>query len=739
MGYAEVAVDLTGDLPDKLFHYRIPSSLKEEAVPGRRVVVSFGSRRIKGYIFRLLQKSDVPVVKDILDVLDDHALLNQEFIELAFWLSQRYYCRLIEGIRCLVPPGLDRIKGRKIIFVRSIITIDQVLIKEVASRAPKQAKILEYFANSSQLIVLAELLKITGTTASQVHALVGKGYLELVKAREKPDWEKSETFINIPPVLTAEQLNVLGEINDALLLKKQRTILLHGVTGSGKTEVYLQAVETSLKIGLGALILVPEIALTPQMVSIFSQRFGKRLAVLHSRLSQGERYRQWWRVKAGDVSVVLGARSAIFAPLSQLGILILDEEHENSYKQDEAPRYHTRDVALWRARFHQAVVLLGSATPSLESYTAARRGDYNLLRLSRRINDKSLPSVKVVDMRKELKSGNKTIFSRSLYRELKESLKRGEQAILFLNRRGFASFILCRECGYVLKCSHCSVSLTYHADLDSLLCHYCAYRQSLPDTCPDCRSRYIRTFGIGTQKVAEIFKHYFPGVRSLRMDTDSTTKRNSHEQILTDFEQGKASVLIGTQMIAKGLDIPKVTLVGVISADTSLHLPDFRAGERTFQLIAQVAGRTGRGRQGGKVIVQTYHPEHYSIRAAKTHDYASFYEEEIKRRRSLDYPPFTELLRFLLFSDEEKPVREAADKLKRSLQGLVTDGEAELLGPGPAPIVKLKDTYRYQLLLKGKNLTEHEKHIREAVSVCKKSFRKIAVRLVLDFNPYKML
>ncbi|MGI6097502.1 MAG: primosomal protein N', partial [Dethiobacteria bacterium] len=725
MGYAEVVIDLMSDAVDKPFHYRIPPALEQEVKPGRRVLVPFGSRQLTGFVLRLLEKPEIKQTKDITDVLDEQPLLNEEFRELAIWLSKRYYCRLIDAIHCLIPAGLNRIKGKKIFYVYPAIDIDANLIEKLSSKTPKQSKVLEFFFKKTACVPLAELLRITGVTASPVRSLAAKGYLKLVKEKCPPEIikrKKEQVRKARLLVLNNYQEQALNEIRKAIDSREQKTFLLHGVTGSGKTEVYLRAVEAALEKGLGALILVPEISLTPQMVNHFSARFGGGLAVLHSRLSEGERHRQWWRVKKGDAKVVLGARSAVFAPLVNPGLFILDEEHENNYKQDENPRYHAREVALWRAQFHQAVLLLGTATPSLESYTKVKEQEYVLLRLPQRIGGKKIPPVEIIDMRKELKAGNKTIFSRALYRELKETIARGEQAILFLNRRGYSNFILCRNCGYVLRCSSCSVSLTYHYDLESLLCHYCSRMQAIPKSCPKCSSRYIRNFGIGTQKVEQIFKQFFPGIKSIRMDTDSTTRKGAHEKLLQSFCRGEASVLIGTQMIAKGLDLPRVTLVGVISADASLHLPDFRAGERTFQLLEQVSGRAGRGSLGGKVIVQTYHPDHYSIKAASTHDYNLFYQEELRRRLALDYPPFTDILRFLFISKYELEAAKAAERLKPKLSGIMGQDD-ELLGPGPAPIAKLKDTYRYQMLFKGKRLFEREKVIRNIVNEQKVELR----------------
>jgi primosomal protein N' (replication factor Y) len=511
-------------------------------------------------------------------------------------------------------------------------------------------------------------------------------------------------------------------------------MLLYGVTGSGKTEVYLQAIACMLQKELASIVLVPEIALTPQMTERFVARFGNKVAVLHSRLSAGERYDEWCRVARGEALVVIGARSAVFAPVPKLGLIILDEEHEITYKQEETPRYHARDIALRRAEMHGAAVILGSATPSLESYTKALRGEYRLAKLPQRIAGRPLPPVEIVDMREELKSGNRSIFSRTLQAALRDALAAGKQAIIFLNRRGYSTFVLCRTCGHVMRCPACNVSLKFHSTLAMLCCHYCDYREPYPSACPACGGRYIRHFGTGTQKVEEELRRRFPAARPLRLDADSTARKGEYRQILASFRRGEANVLVGTQMIAKGLDFPKVTLVGVITADTALNLPDFRAGERTFQMLTQVAGRAGRGATGGRVVIQTYTPEHYAVVAARKHDFETFYREESARRKELGYPPFGYLVRLLVSGGVEGNVMKAASLLTGFL-----GTEIEIWGPSPCPLEKVRGRYRWQLVLRGDELEPLLAAAKEAANRFRQCAVTAKVRLSLDVEPLHLL
>jgi primosomal protein N' (replication factor Y) len=504
----------------------------------------------------------------------------------------------------------------------------------------------------------------------------------------------------------------------------------------------MQAIGKMLEKGKGSIVLVPEISLTPQTVFRFASRFGKRVTVLHSKMSMGERYDQWRRIKSGQADIVVGARSAIFAPMPNLGFIVIDEEHETSYKQDESPRYHARDVAIKRAELVNAVVVLGSATPSLESYYKALRKEYRLLSLPTRIDDAKMPPVEVVDMRTELmQKKNRSIFSISLHEAIEDRLAREEQVILFLNRRGFSTFILCRECGYVAKCRNCDISLTYHSSGETLVCHHCNHHERVPAVCPTCKGNYIRHFGTGTQKVEEETRKAFPEASIERMDVDTMTRKGAYKRILEAFKERDIDILIGTQMIAKGLDFPNVTLVGVISADTAINLPDFRAGERTFDLLTQVAGRAGRGKVEGEVIIQTYNPEHYSILAAQDHDYRSFYRQEIVNREMLSYPPFSHFARILLRGLSENVTMVATETLESLLRSFqeINFPELEIMGPAPAPIAKIKNYYRWQILLKSPDPSEIRKLINMAFEKLPSQISKGEIAVTIDMDPMAIL
>ncbi len=561
---------------------------------------------------------------------------------------------------------------------------------------------------SKQMLELAKWISQTylcswGEAIGAVIPGVLKKGKTFVKVRLKEIKRKQQPYAPEEPLrLTQEQAFVLRNILDKIEKKIYRTFLLHGITASGKTEVYLQAVDRVLKKDSSSIVLVPEISLTPQTVARFTQRFGERVAVIHSRLVGSRRYEEWKKIKDGAARIVVGARSAIFSPVKNLGLIIVDEEHETSYKQEGVPRYNARDVAIQRAKVSNCPVIFGSATPSLESYYQAKKGVYELVCLTRRIEDRSLPKVKIVDMRMEFATRKKIVmFSRMLIDALQNVIKKHQQAIVFLNRRGFSTYMNCKKCGFVLKCKRCDAILVYHFDKKSLICHYCNSKLSPPNICPKCESGYIKYFGIGTEKVESELSRLIPQARISRMDTDATAKRGSHHRILEDFKRHNVDILVGTQMIAKGLDFPKVTLVGVVNADVTLNLPDFRASERTFNLITQVAGRAGRGEEGGEVIVQTYAPHHYALLNASKHDYEKFFELEIKSRKDLKFPPFYYLIRITLRSRNESKAQKAATNLASVLKKNLKD--IEVTGPAPAPIARVRGYYRWNILLKGKN------------------------------------
>ncbi|WP_281887793.1 primosomal protein N' [Paenibacillus sp. YYML68] len=624
-------------------------------------------------------------------------------------------------------------------------------LAELPARAAKQREVLLHFLDEPGPIKLTELVAKLRMTASAVKGLVERGWLRLEEVEVSRDPYGSRTFRPTSPLpLTPEQQGVFERIGGAVLAREPRVFLLHGVTGSGKTEVYLQSIQTCLDDGREAIVLVPEISLTPQMVERFKGRFGPQVAVLHSRLSHGERYDEWRKIVRREVKVVIGARSAVFAPFTNIGLIIIDEEHETTYKQEESPKYHARDVSIARAREHGGTVVLGSATPSLESMyrvsqeyhrlATAERPAFELLSMPSRVAGRPLPKVAIVDMREELKNGNRSMFSRDLYKAIEERLHKKEQIVLLLNRRGYATFVMCRTCGYVAECPHCDISLTYHQSSRAIRCHYCGYAERELSLCPDCGSEHIRHFGTGTQRVEEELGKLFPGIRVIRMDVDTTSEKGSHEKWLTMFRNKQADVLLGTQMVAKGLDFPDVTLVGALAADSVLNLPDFRAAERTFQLLTQVAGRAGRHQLPGEVFVQTYTPEHYSITFASRHDYIGFMRKEMLMRKLHNYPPFHQLVLITLAHEEVPLLLRSGEALASSLRAAGAqlspgEGELEVLGPVASPISRIKDKHRFQCMVKYKGTFRVAELLLQAVAVLDETVKRQKLTVSIDVDP----
>lgn len=624
-------------------------------------------------------------------------------------------------------------------------------------KARKQQEVLQYLIEHPEPIALSRLVAELNTSSSVVHGLADKGLIDLEEVEQKRDPYKDRAFPSSTPLpLTGMQQQVYERIVEQIHQQTGQTMLLYGVTGSGKTEVYLQSIAECLSAGKQAIVLVPEISLTPQMVERFKSRFGDEVAVMHSRLSDGERYDEWRKIRHGQASVVVGARSAIFAPFCEIGLIIIDEEHESSYKQEDTPKYHARDVAVRRARQHGAVVVLGSATPSLETFMAASRqpadgSEPPLLPMPDRVSGQAMPAVRIVDMRQELSSGNRSMFSSELYESLKLRLEKGEQSVLLLNRRGYSTFVMCRSCGYTATCPHCDISLTYHQKTHVLRCHYCGYTEQEPKTCPACESEHIRFFGTGTQKVEEELAKLFPGIRVIRMDVDTTTEKNAHEKLLKAFGERKADVLLGTQMVAKGLDFPYVTLVGVIAADTTLNLPDFRSAERTFQLLTQVAGRAGRHHLAGEVIIQTYNPEHYAIEAAADHNYEQFLEQELQLRMQLMYPPYCRLICITMSSERLDQLSDTSAKFVQELkelaeyEGVLVPLQSrmtralEILGPVASPIARIKDRYRYQCVIKYRGSIDASSLVERAMKPFVEGKSSKQVLFSVDVDPQVIL
>lgn len=609
-------------------------------------------------------------------------------------------------------------------------------VQKLQRKAPMQAKMLDILMGN-EFVAQSDLVKFSGGSSNAVKALVNKGFAEEFMLTVDRDPYRNIAFSKSEKMTpTQEQKVAIDTINGAIKAGDGRTYLLHGVTGSGKTEVFMQAIEYAVSIGKTALMLVPEISLTPQMVSRFVSRFQSRIAIFHSALSLGERYDQWKRIKDGEADIVIGARSAVFTPLKNIGVIIMDEEHSDTYKSDMSPRYHAREAAQFRAGQNGAAVVLASATPSVESYYKAKTGEYTLLEMNTRYNKNKMPEVFVTDMRSELSKGNKSMLSGRLYREIKENLNRGEQTILFLNRRGFSTFVSCRTCGYVPQCPNCNISLTYHKFDNVLKCHYCGYSRPNYTVCPECGSKYIRYFGGGTQKVEEEINRLFPEASTIRMDMDTTGKKHSHEKILERFEKDRIDILIGTQMVAKGLDFENVTLVGVITADTMLHINDFRSGERTFAMLEQVSGRAGRGKHEGRAVIQTYTPEHEAVSLVRTHDYRAFYESEIAERSLMWYPPFCKLVSVHFQGNSESLTAQAARYFVKELGDITTiEQKIQVLGPIPSYISKLKNKYRWQIIFKCENDDALGEILYKAEMACRSNSDYEGIAIIIDKSP----
>lgn len=726
---AHVLVERRAKTINQLFSYRVPKELEPQIKIGVRVKVPFGRTKVEGFVLDLSAFIKTTYqLKDIIKIVDLKPVLNKEMLALGQYISTQTLCYLIEAYQVMLPTALKAKINRKI-----KIKTEKYLSLAVMRDELETLKLTK----RGQEIVTNLLLKpkikkkeLTNISTSAVTTLLKKG---VIKETNEEIYRLEDTISNYQPItLTKEQNVVINKIKASFF--QPQTFLLHGVTGSGKTEVYMELVGEVIKLGKEAIILVPEISLTPQMVRRFKSRFSNQVAILHSALSAGEKYDEWRKIERKEVSIVIGARSAIFAPLTNLGLIIIDEEHVTTYKQENHPRYHTLDITLWRSKYHSCPVLLGSATPSLESYARAQKGIYHLLTLPNRINQKSLPSITIVDLKQSIKTGHH-YFSKLLIEKINNCLLKNEQVILLLNRRGYAPMVMCTMCGYIDKCPNCDITLTYHKRKNMMWCHYCDYQKPRMISCPDCHHQEIRDYGVGTERIFEQIKEFFPLAKTIRMDFDTTTRKGSHEKILTAFRTGQYNILLGTQMIAKGLDFPKVTLVGVLNGDTSLNIPDFRSSERTFQLLSQVAGRAGRDKLEGEVIIQTYHPDHYSINYVKNHDYLGFYQEEMKIRRILKYPPYYFLILVRIISSDYDLGRKASIKVGTYLREQIK-GNSIILGPSTANLYRFNNNYRFQCLIKYKkedninqvlnNLLTHYQHNKR-------------VSIEIDKNPLKIL
>lgn len=697
--FARVLLDQSAGRP---LDYRIPEPLRDRVAPGSRVRVPLRSRVVLATVVETLDVTDARGVRDLADLVHDDALIRPTLLRLAVWMADYYCCPVEIALRAVLPVVIRKaeLTHREQLFVSLERPPTAGERADLARRAPRQLATLDRLESAAAPVPLAEL---TGGRAA-LRGLEKRGLVRVAAQRVAREPE-GEYLPSEDLSLNPEQATALAALRAAIDDPAgAKPLLLHGVTGSGKTEVYLQGLRHALDAGKTALVLVPEISLTPQTVERFKSRFAAiqgEVAVLHSHLSEGERHDEWHKIHSGAARIVIGARSAIFAPLENLGLIVVDEEHETSYKQDEAPRYHARDVAVYRAALERCAVLLGSATPSLESYHNARTGKYRLLEMPSRIDDRGMPLIRVVDLRLQNRQrGQPQVLSAMLCAAIERRLAAGQQTILFLNRRGYASALLCAACGHVAHCPHCSVALTYHRDDERIRCHLCGHAERAPQKCPACRDPGIRHAGFGTQKVEEAVRKIFPAARLARMDADSMTRKGAYRDTLDRFQARKIDILVGTQMIAKGLHFPNVTLVGIVNADIGLHMADFRAGERTFQLLTQVAGRAGRGEAEGEVLVQTFTPAHPAIQHARHHDFAGFWEQESHFRQAFGHPPYQRFVLLTLRGEHLERTEFTAQTLARKLRA-AAPGEITIADPSPAPLARVKNEYRFHLSARG--------------------------------------
>ena len=737
--YADIIIDITHEKLDKIFQYSIPSDLDGVLQIGMEVIVPFGrsNRETKGYVVGFSQTTeyDAAKIKEVLCIAKDSVAIESRLVNLAAWMKDYYGGTMIQALKTVIPIKKQE-KARKKRYIRLCVDVEagrqrleHYLHLNQKARARLLAALLDEPRQEYELVT-----KKLNVTRTVVRALEEQGIVSLESEQVLRNPVRHKSRREEIPEYTKEQQHAIEQFWEDYSQGIRRTYLVYGVTGSGKTEVYMEMIARVLDEGRQAIVLIPEIALTYQTVMRFYGRFGDRVSILNSRMSQGERYDQMERVKAGEVDVMIGPRSALFTPFPRLGLIVIDEEHETSYKSEQVPRYHARETAIRRAGTENASVVLGSATPSLESFYACKNGRFQILELRKRAGAGELPAVYVVDMRKEMKAGNRSIISDRLKNLIKARLERHEQIMLFLNRRGYAGFVSCRSCGYVVKCPHCDVSLSSHRN-GKLVCHYCGHEEAQITVCPSCGSQYIGGFRAGTQQIEELAARQFPGARILRMDLDTTRTKDGHEKILEAFASEEADILIGTQMIVKGHDFPNVTLVGILAADMSLYSNDYRAGERTFQLLTQAAGRAGRGRSRGEVVIQTYSPEHYSIEMAAAQDYEGFYDAEMKYRELMGYPPVEQLLAVLMTGPLEELLDTAARYLKDFAVRLDKNRQLQIVGPASPYVGKVNDVYRRVLYLKGadyKLLIEVKNRMEQYIEI-NEGFK--TMRIQFDFNP----
>lgn len=739
---AQVIINSNVKNLNRIFDYNVPSEMQGTICVGDRVLVPFGNKKTyeEGFIVGLKENTQYKV-KDIAKI-QEGIKLTEENIDLAKLMARRYFCNISDCIKLMLPPGTlnknidSRVKDKTLNFVYLKKDIEEIEedIENKIIKSEKQKRVLNFLIQNEG-IQTTELEIITDTTNAVLKVLEKKEYIEIIEEKVERN-----PFLNkdIKPTkklkLTEEQQNAFNKIDETINNNENKEFLLYGVTGSGKTEIYLQLIEKIIQKNKTAIVLVPEISLTPQMVERFIARFGQeKIAVLHSKLSIGERYDQWNKIKNGECKIVIGARSAIFAPIQNLGLIIIDEEHDSSYKSETNPRYNAKELAGYMAKKNNIPLVLGSATPDISTYYKAENNKIEMLKLTKRANESNLPKVDVIDLREELANGNRSILSRKLYEEIEKNLKDKKQTILFLNRRGYSTFVMCRDCGYTVKCKNCNITMTYHIKTNKLKCHYCGHEEKNLTECPECHSKNIKYFGTGTQRLEEDINKIFPEATTIRMDIDTVTRKNSHEEILNKFKNDNIDILIGTQMVVKGHHFPNVTLVGVIAADSSLYIEDYRANERTFQILTQVAGRAGREKLPGRVIIQTYNPDNFAIECSKKQNYDEFYETEIELRKQLKYPPFCDIISIGLTDTDNNKIKNVSERLYNNISRTIKNEKMDfnIYKPLPCPIDKIKNKYRWRIILKGKLNNK-------IIDIINKSIEQVnskTTRIIVDTNP----
>lgn len=717
--YVKVLIETRVKSNDMTFTYHVPSNVEDNLLIGKRVLVPFSNRTVEGFVLGYDAKTDDYEIKDIIKIIDDEPVLNDELINLGIYMSKKYLCPLINCYQSMLPKALKAgVKNgggiKKLLYVK---LNDNVVNADV--KVKRQLEIIDFLKDNK------EVLKSSIQSKSSLGKLIEKG---IVLEYYKETYRKVETELDRKEILLTKEQNLVSKTIKSYL-NKQLVTLLYGVTGSGKTEVYIDVVKEVVKSGKSAIILVPEISLTPQITARFKGVFKDEIAILHSSLSDGERYDEYRKIIREEVSVVIGARSAIFAPLNNIGIIIIDEEHSESYKQENNPRYSTLDIAVERSKTHECPVILGSATPKIESYARAKKGYYQLLELPSRVNNKPLPNVSIVDMKKEIRKGN-VIFSDELRNKINDRLIKKEQVMLLLNRRGYANYLTCNNCGFVFKCPNCDITLTYHKTSGMMRCHYCGYASKKLEVCPACKEKSIKQMGVGTEKLEEKIKEEFPLAKVLRMDADATNKKGSHNKIISSFNTGEYNVLVGTQMISKGLNFPCVTLVGVINADVSLNIPNFRSSEQTFSLLDQVIGRSGRADKEGEAVIQTFNPDHYSIICASNHDYKSFFNHEMYVRKKLNYPPFCFITLIKISSKDFNYGIGEAKKISNYLRQNLKN--TSVLGPSIASVLKVNNNYNFSVILKYKKEEKLYYFLNQIIKIYEGNAK---IKVSLDFDP----